>query len=188
MGIRSKFKGKNTKKCILKAVLKKNATVVVKLCPKNYLFCIPTIFLPQLFDTFTQIYLPYLWHYATLTFELGPRLNRNSRSNSFDQLREATLASLGEPQPRVRARHRTLAYGVDELDLDKWVVALFYELERKQWTNKTIITIILLMLMMMGWRGKKISSPIFLQNFVPAWYYPYLLPRSIVSSSSSSTS
>ena len=47
------------------------------------------------------------------------RLNRNSRSNSFDQLREATLASLGEPQPRVRARHRTLAYGVDELDLDK---------------------------------------------------------------------
>ena len=53
------------------------------------------------------------------TFELGPRLNLNSRSNSFDQLREATLASLGEPQPRVRARHRTLAYGVDELDLDK---------------------------------------------------------------------
>ena len=45
---------------------KKNATVVVKLCPKNYLFCIPTIFLPQLFDIFTQIYLPYLWHYATL--------------------------------------------------------------------------------------------------------------------------
>ena len=66
MGIRSKFKGKNTKKCILKAVLKKNATVVVKLCPKNYLFCIPTIFLPQIFDIFTQIYLPYLWHYATL--------------------------------------------------------------------------------------------------------------------------
>ena len=66
MGIRSKFKGKNTKKCILKAVLKKNATVVVKLCPKNYLFCIPTNFLPQLFDIFTQIYLPYLWHYATL--------------------------------------------------------------------------------------------------------------------------
>ena len=49
MGIRSKFKGKNTKKCILKAVLKKNATAVVKLCPKNYLFCIPTIFLPQIF-------------------------------------------------------------------------------------------------------------------------------------------
>ena len=66
MDIRSKFKGKNTKKCILKAVLKKNATVVVKLCPKNYLFCIPTIFLPQLFDIFTQIYLPYLWHFATL--------------------------------------------------------------------------------------------------------------------------
>ena len=66
MGIRSKFKGKNTKKCILKAVLKKNATVVVKLCPKNYLFCIPTIFLPQLFYIFTQIYLPYLWHFATL--------------------------------------------------------------------------------------------------------------------------
>ena len=41
------------------------------------------------------------------------------RSNSFDQLREATLASLDEPTPRVRARHRTLAYGVDELDLDK---------------------------------------------------------------------
>lgn len=42
-----------------------------------------------------------------------------ARSNSFDQLREATLASLDEPTPRVRARHRTLAYGVDELDLDK---------------------------------------------------------------------
>ena len=66
MGIRSKFKGKNTKKCILKAVLKKNATVVVKVCPKNYLFCIPTIFLPQLCDIFTQKYLPYLWHFATL--------------------------------------------------------------------------------------------------------------------------
>ena len=66
MGIRSKFKGKNTKNCILKAVLKKNSTVVVKLCPKNYLFCIPTIFLPQLFGIFTQIYLPHLWHFATL--------------------------------------------------------------------------------------------------------------------------
>ena len=64
MGIRSKFQGKN---CILKAVLKKNATVVVKVCPKNYLFCIPTNFLPQLFYIFTQIYLPYLWHYATLS-------------------------------------------------------------------------------------------------------------------------
>ena len=49
--------------------------------------------------------------------------NPNLRSNSFDQLREATLASLDEPQPRVRARHRTLAYGVDELDLDKWVAS-----------------------------------------------------------------
>ena len=55
MGIRSKFKGKNTKNCILKAVLKKNATVVVKVWPKNYLFCIPTIFLPQLFDIFCHI-------------------------------------------------------------------------------------------------------------------------------------
>ena len=45
---------------MLKAVLKKNATVVVKVCPKNYLFCILTIFLPQRFDIFTQIYLPYL--------------------------------------------------------------------------------------------------------------------------------
>ena len=52
----------------MKAVLKKNATVVVKLCPKNYLFCIPTIFLPQLFDIFTHIYLPYLRHYATLDY------------------------------------------------------------------------------------------------------------------------
>ena len=38
----------------------KNATVVVKVCPKNYLFCIPTNFLTQLFDIFTQMYLPYL--------------------------------------------------------------------------------------------------------------------------------
>ena len=46
--------------------MKKNATVVV--CPKNYLFCIPTNFLLQLFDTFTQIYLPYLGHFAPLVF------------------------------------------------------------------------------------------------------------------------
>ena len=37
------------------------------MCPKNYLFCIPTNFLPQPFDIFTQIYLSYLWHYATLS-------------------------------------------------------------------------------------------------------------------------
>ena len=58
--------GKNTNNCNLKAVLKKNATVVVKVCPKNYLLCIPTNFLPQLFDIFTRIYLPYLRHFATL--------------------------------------------------------------------------------------------------------------------------
>ena len=34
--------------------------------PKNYLFCIVTDFLPQFFNIFTQIYLPYLWHFATL--------------------------------------------------------------------------------------------------------------------------
>ena len=36
------------------------------MCPKNYLFFIPTNFLPQLFDICTQIYLPYLWLFATL--------------------------------------------------------------------------------------------------------------------------
>ena len=34
--------------------------------PKNYPFCIFTYFLPQLVNIFTQIYLPYLWHFATL--------------------------------------------------------------------------------------------------------------------------
>ena len=58
--------GKNTKNCNLKAVLKKNATVVVKVCPKKCLFCIPTNFSPKLFDIFTQIYLLYLRHFATL--------------------------------------------------------------------------------------------------------------------------
>ena len=46
MGIRSKFKGKNTKYCILKAVLKKNATVVVKVCPKTC-FVFPQSFYPN---------------------------------------------------------------------------------------------------------------------------------------------
>ena len=39
------------------------------MCPKNYLFCIPTNFLPQLFDIFTQIYPPYLRHFSTLLQE-----------------------------------------------------------------------------------------------------------------------
>ena len=71
MGIRSKFQGKHTKNCILKTVLKKNSTVVVKMCPRNYLFCIPTNFLPQLFYIFAQIYMPiyiYLRHFATLAY------------------------------------------------------------------------------------------------------------------------
>ena len=48
------------------------------MCPKNYLFCIPTNFLPQLFNIFTQIYLPYLWHYATLNMM---RIFVNSKDN-----------------------------------------------------------------------------------------------------------
>ena len=51
---------------ILKAVLKKNATVVVKVFPKKLPVLYSHNFLPQLFDIFTQIYLPYLRHFATL--------------------------------------------------------------------------------------------------------------------------
>ena len=46
--------------------------LVVREYPKNYPFCILTHFLPQLFNIFTQIYLPYLWHFATLTSHLLP--------------------------------------------------------------------------------------------------------------------
>ena len=49
--------------------MNKNATVVAEVCPKNYLFCIPTNVLPQLFDIFTQIYPPYLRHFSTLLQE-----------------------------------------------------------------------------------------------------------------------
>ena len=52
--------GQKYQKNYLEGCFEENATVVVKVCPKNYLFCIPTNFLPQLFDIFTQIYLSYL--------------------------------------------------------------------------------------------------------------------------------
>ena len=44
-----------------------------------------------------------------------------------------------------------------------------------------IMIVIMVVMMMMRNENEEISSPIFLQNFVPrARYYPYLLPRSIV--------
>ena len=46
----------------------KNTTVVVKVCPQNYLFSIPTNFLPQLFDIFT--------HSATLAAAAARNLGR----------------------------------------------------------------------------------------------------------------
>ena len=60
------------------------------MCPKNYLFCIATNFLPQLFDIFTQIYLPYLWHYAAL-YVLHTSLNN---SFAFDTSGLENLTSL----------------------------------------------------------------------------------------------
>ena len=91
MRIRSKFQGKHTKNCILKTVSKKNATVFVKMFPKNYLFCIPTNFLPHIFDIFTQIYLPYLRYFATLPstrsfehFEKGKISKKKTNDNCQD--------------------------------------------------------------------------------------------------------
>ena len=73
MGIRSKFQGKHTKNCILKTVLKKNATVVVKMCPKNYLFCIPKNFLPQPFSTLLIFLHRYICHICDI-MQLCPSL------------------------------------------------------------------------------------------------------------------
>ena len=52
--------GQKYQKNYLEGCFEENATVDVKVCLINYLFCIPTDFLPQLFDIFTHIYLSYL--------------------------------------------------------------------------------------------------------------------------------
>ena len=87
MGIRSKFKGK-----IIYYILK----AVLKCAQKTTCFLFPKTFLPQLFDIFTQIYLPYLKHFATLPTLLTSSVLLLQPSTIFYKVAVATHNELGK--------------------------------------------------------------------------------------------
>ena len=97
MGIRSKFQGKHTKNCILKIVLKKNATVVIEMCPKTTCFVFPQTFYSHfLVFLHKYIYLPYLKHFATLPTLLTSSVLLLQPSTIFYKVAVATHNELGK--------------------------------------------------------------------------------------------